>query len=105
RIADRRPLRGRVPGFLAEREIMYGRLGGESGVHTRKMLIEETQHLGEQRDLRLDLCAPWRHVHPRPVVPWPEQQIAVSVGQGEMARDRAVGVAGAVHPAGDGIDR
>ena len=39
------------------------------------------------------------------MVPRPQQHAALGVGQRQEARQRAVGVARAVHPAGDGVDR
>ena len=69
------------------------------------MLVEEAQHLAQHRQLGLDPRAPRRGVDPRAVVPRPQHDPALGVGQRQETRQRAVGVAGAVHPAGDGIDR
>ena len=71
----------------------------------RQMLVEEAQHLAQHRQFGLDPRAPWRGVDPRAVVPRSQHDAALGIGQRQEARQRAVGVAGAVHPAGDGIDR
>ena len=69
------------------------------------MLVEEAQHFAQHRQFRLDPAAPRRDVDARAVVPRPQHDAALGVGQRQETRQRAVGVARAVHPAGDGIDR
>ena len=71
----------------------------------RQMLVEEAQHLAQHRQLGLDPRAPRRGVDPRAVIPRAQHDAALGVGQRQETRQRAVGVARAVHPAGDGIDR
>ena len=70
-----------------------------------EMLVEETQHFAQHGEFRLLLRSPRRGVDARAVVPRAQQHAAFRIGQGQEPRQRAVGVARAVHPAGDGIDR
>ncbi len=87
------------------REGMDRRLALEPGREPHEIVVEEAQDLGEERELRIGCGTPGRDIGPRAVVPGAEQQMPLLVGQGQEARDRAVGIAGAVHPAGDRVDR
>src|SRR5262249_38837153 len=102
---DRRPAFRGAPLLRMDREIMDRRLLLEAGIQAYQIRVEETQHLGEQRKVRLDGASPWRDIDACAVIPGTEQKVARILLLREMARDRAIHVACAVEPARHREDR
>src|SRR5215475_5489101 len=84
---------------------MYWRFLREAGLQFHQVGVEKPQQLAIEREFGGLGAAPGRYVDARTVIPGPQQQMLVAVRQGQEARNRAVLVAGAVHPAGDRQDR
>ena len=101
----RRPGLGRLPALLGHGEVMHRALLGQAGVQALQVLVEEAQGLGDHAQLRQRVCPPGAGVGARAVVPGAEQEPARGVLQPQVALDRSRGVAAAVHPAGDAVDR
>ncbi|MNS48083.1 hypothetical protein D3C72_806400 [compost metagenome] len=93
------PLRGASPLFRVQRVIVDRRLGIQARLLAQQIVIEEPQNFSKPGKVRHLRRAPRRHINACAMVPGPKQEVAGVFRQGQIARDSAIHVAAAVHPA------